>query len=399
MSLKKARSIARALLYEGYLLYPYHPQSTKNRQRWTFGGVYPEKYARQTEGSDASEMLSECLIRGTKGARLSVRLKFLQLVARSLSVAGFDQWEEAVEREVLSGDLALEPLHSGSAQWVNRSVPFEFPESRRFDSSEKVERIQKKIQGRMEISVTALNPELYRLSVRILNCSLEDPQTRSEALLFSMISTHALFCLQGAEFLSQIDPPDQFQEPARACRNVGLWPILVGEPGAADLMLASPIILYDYPQIAAESPGDLFDNAEIDEILSLRILTLTESEKTQIRAADQMGRALLERTENLSADELLRMHGALRELKPSTVQVGSTEIRPGSQVKLCPHKGSDILDIALRGMIAVVDSIEQDLEGRCQIAVVLRDDPGRDLGQRGQPGHRFFFRPDEVEPL
>jgi hypothetical protein len=244
-----------------------------------------------------------------------------------------------------------------------------------------------------------LSRELYRLSVKIRNCSAEDPEKRADALLVSMISTHALFTLRSGEFISQLDPPDAYREQSQACRNVGLWPILVGEAGDADMMLASPIILYDYPQVASESPGDLFDNAEIDEILSLRILTLTDEEKEKIRVADQMGRALLERTESLSSDELLKLHGVLRELKPLSVQVGSSELRAGSRVKLYPKKGSDILDVALRGMVAIVESIQQDLEGRYQVAVVLEDDPGRDLGQLGQPGHRFFFRTDEVEPL
>lgn len=388
MSLEKAERIARSVLYEGYLLYPYYPQSTKNRQRWTFGGVYPEKYSQKSEGSDACEILTECLIRAEANACLSVRLKFLHLIGRQTPAEemGFDQWEEAIEREVLSGDIDLGPLEL--------SVPFEFSET----ALQKTV-LQKTIQGRMDISVQALSRELYRLSVKIRNCSAEDPEKRADALLVSMISTHALFTLRSGEFISQIDPPDAYREQSQSCRNVGLWPILVGEAGNADLMLASPIILYDYPQVASESPGDLFDNAEIDEILSLRILTLTDEEKDKIRVADQMGRALLERTESLSSDELLKLHGVLRELKPLSVQVGSSELRAGSRVKLYPKKGSDILDVALRGMIAVVESIQQDLEGRYQIAVVLEDDPGRDLGQLGQPGHRFFFRTDEVEPL
>ena len=89
--------------------------------------------------------------------------------------------------------------------------------------------------------------------------------------------------MQDGEFVSLLEPPPEFQEAAAACSNVGTWPVLAGEPGQRDTVLSSPIILYDYPQIAPESPGDLFDGTEIDEILSLRILTLTDEEKSAMR--------------------------------------------------------------------------------------------------------------------
>ena len=73
--------------------------------------------------------------------------------------------------------------------------------------------------------------------------------------------------MQDGEFVSLLEPPPQFESAAAACRNVGTWPVLAGEGGRRDTMLSSPIILYDYPQIAPESPGDLFDGTEIDEIL------------------------------------------------------------------------------------------------------------------------------------
>ena len=76
-------------------------------------------------------------------------------------------------------------------------------------------------------------------------------------------------------------------------------------------MLSSPIILYDYPQIAAESPGDLFDSTEIDEILSLRIMTLSDEEKAEIRAGDEQARRILERTESLPPEQFMKLHGAL----------------------------------------------------------------------------------------
>jgi hydrogenase maturation protease len=81
------------------------------------------------------------------------------------------------------------------------------------------------------------------------------------------------------------------------------------------------------------------------------------------------------------------------------VSIGEVEVRKGSRVRLCPHEGGDILDRALRGQIATIESIEQDYEGQEHICVVLEDDPGRDLGMMRQTGHRFFFKVTEIEPL
>ncbi len=139
---------------------------------------------------------------------------------------------------------------------------------------------------------------------------------RDRALLHALVSTHAILGMRDGEFLSMIDPPEPWREHAAGCRNVGTWPVLVGEPGARDTMLSAPIILYDYPQIAPESPGDLFDATEIDEILTLRILTLTEEEKRAMSDVDDRARALLERTESLAREQFMGLHGTIRGLRP-----------------------------------------------------------------------------------
>ena len=81
------------------------------------------------------------------------------------------------------------------------------------------------------------------------------------------------------------------------------------------------------------------------------------------------------------------------------VLVNGVEFRAGDRVRLCPQKGGDILDVALRGKIGIIESLEQDYEGKIQVATVLEDDPGRDLGMLRQPGHRFFFRAEEIEAV
>jgi hydrogenase maturation protease len=130
--------------------------------------------------------------------------------------------------------------------------------------------------------------------------------------LHALVSAHAILRVTGGEFVSLTDPPELLRQAAEQCDNQGVWPVLGGEPGSRDCMLVSPIILSDYPQVAPESAGDLFDGAEIDEILTLRILTMTDSEKEEMRQMDERTRRILERTESLSPSQLMQLHGVLR---------------------------------------------------------------------------------------
>lgn len=92
--------------------------------------------------------------------------------------------------------------------------------------------------------------------------------------------------------------------------------------------------------------------------------------------------------------QLLEEHNEL-----ASAMVGEVELKSGDRVLLKPRKGGDIFDMALANQIAVIEAIEQDYENKVHLAVVLEDDPGRDLGMMRQPGHRFFFALEEVEPL
>jgi hypothetical protein len=208
-----------------------------------------------------------------------------------------------------------------------------------------------------------------------------------------------------------MDPPPLLRELAASCKNEGTWPVLVGDEKAGDrtTMLSSPIILYDYPKIAPESPGELFDGTEIDEILTLRMMTMTDAEKEEMRQSDPRAREILERTESLAEDQLMKLHGAWRELRTfdvdlfgashrlEVVEVDGVPVRAGDRVRIRPKARADIMDIALAGRTATVEAIEQDAENRIHLALVLDDDPGKDLGFMRQPGHRFFYMIDEVE--
>jgi hypothetical protein len=177
---------------------------------------------------------------------------------------------------------------------------------------------QEPINGNIEIAGLQVAERVFKITTRILNLTpLADATgvSRDEALKRSLVSTHTILSARGGEFISLIDPPESLRDVAGSCRNIGTYPVLVGAEGERDTILSAPIILYDYPQIAPESAGDLFDGTEIDELLTLRILTLTDEEKREMRDGDERARRILERTEAMPAEQLMKLHGAARDLR------------------------------------------------------------------------------------
>jgi hydrogenase maturation protease len=251
--------------------------------------------------------------------------------------------------------------------------------------------------GCIRIAAQRVAEQTWRVSIRIEN---ESPITAAElsprdvAQRRALVSTHTILGLEDGVFVSLMDPPSELREAVSACQNIGTWPVLAGPEGQRRMMLSSPIILYDYPQIAPESPGNLFDSTEIDEILSLRILTLTDEEKREMAGASEQARALLERTESLTPADWGRLHGALRRPQPEPIG-----LKPGDRVRLRPRRRADIMDVVLKDKVAIIESIERDFEDRIHVAVTVLDDPGREFGLDRMPGHRFFFAQDEVELL
>jgi hypothetical protein len=335
--------IVKSVLYEGYMLYPYRRSSLKNQHRWNFGIVYPESM-------EPSRMQTECLLEDDPDGAVDIQVRFLQVYEK-------DSWQEVIERTINAFDVGTHPFDFGS------------------------------VRGDVCVDRELVEPGLHKIVVKISNRTILD--NGREPLLQSLVSTHTILEVRGGSFISLLDPPDRFREAALNCRNVGTWPVLVGKESEKKCLLSSPIILYDYPQIAEESPGDLFDCTEIDEILTLRILALTDSEKEEMRHSGERERLLLERVESLTPEELLRLHGTMREPR--------TGLKRGDRVRLRPRPGGDVFDIVLAGRIAVVESVHQDFEDRTHVAVIIEDDPGKDLGMMRQPGHRFFFSTEELE--
>jgi hypothetical protein len=325
------RQIADAVLYEGYILWPYRRSALKNQERWTFGGVYPRAHS-EGRDDDPWTMRTECLLQTEDRARIEVRVRFLHIVERRIarSTAAGPQfvdelevdgtrhlaWQEAREREVAARDLGPPDLLGG------RTLPIEIAPDEEHEAvadssgwiAGEIVRSWQGLHGAVRVGAEPLDPGLLRLRVTIEN---ETPWTggeRSEALERTFCSTHTTLRVADGSFVSLTDPPEELREHAEGCRNEGTWPVLVGEPGDAHTLLSSPIILEDYPRVAPESPGDLFDGGEIDQLLTLNILSLTEEEKREMRDTDPRAREILERTERLSEQELMALHGAIREI-------------------------------------------------------------------------------------
>ncbi|GAC1594773.1 MAG: hypothetical protein NVS3B21_17130 [Acidimicrobiales bacterium] len=431
-----AQSVADAVLYEGFVLYPYRASSTKNRMRWQFGVLVPEAHA---AGSDLARIRTECLIDPGSQPELAVRIRFLHVQQRlveavcgdgfrpvpTLEVSGvrWIPWEEAVERQIDLAPVQLLPLASCA-----RDIRFCFPaheeiETATYDDGTLAGRIVRRrcaVEGSITIGASwAEGPgALIKVSIGVTNTS---PWTRAgaprdEVLLRSAIGVHTLAAVSDARFLSLMDPPEDAAQAAMGCHNEGTYPVLIDDD---TVILSSPIILYDHPVIAPESQGDLYDSLEIDEILALRVLTLTEEEKAEARGTDPRAAAIVERCDTMQPDSWARLHGTVRPVNnagrgtrtedlpwwdPSvdegfdpwsdTIALAGWIVGKGARVILRPSRRADAHDLFLAGMEAKVAGVFHDVEGTVQLAVVVGDD--EDLAWQGR---YLFFAPDEVEVL
>lgn len=326
--------IVRAVLYEGYVLWPYRRSAPKNQQRWTFGGVFPRGWSEARGGDDAWWMQTECLLEGDASTRVDVAVRFLHVVRRQAALEGLGglepvdeveaagqhhlTWEESVEREVVLAHLrpdapgpyveSIDVPAGEATEWLS-TAPGE-PRAA-------LMRSWCGLRGAVGATFAPAGPGLFRLRVRIINTTPWEGGDRDRALRHTFASTHTVLRARRGGFVSLTDPPARLADEAARCENRGAWPVLVGEEGSRDTVLSSFMILPDHPQVATESPGDLFDGGEIDQLLILNVLSLSDEEKREVRATDPRAREILDRCESLSPEQLMRLHGVARELRPA----------------------------------------------------------------------------------
>jgi hypothetical protein len=436
MTLALARLAADAVLYEGYLLYPYRSTAAKNQVRWQFGVLGPPGAADAGLGEEA-DLAVECLLEPDDGrATVTVHLRFLQLQRRFAertepdgSVtpvpelrAGNDvwtTWDEAVEVERMLGTFALPALRDG----VDVIVQVEGGADVEEVPGGRLVRRRWPLRAVAAIAADPDGPQL-RLRVAVTNTAAVPAPDKDAALRSSLIGAHLLMSADRARFVSVIDPPEEARGAAARCRQHRSWPVLAGEGGpdgqTSDVVLAAPIILSDHPVLAPESAVPMFDSTEIDEILTLRVLTMTDEEKAQARATDARAAMIIDRCEQMSSDELQRLHGVMRDphadggaltgdawwaaeaaapASPETdaVLVGGVRVARGSRVRLVPSRRADAQDMFLTGQEAVVSAVHADLDGETHVAVTLVDDPAAEL--HDWYGRYLYFAPDELEPI
>jgi hypothetical protein len=386
--------ISDSILYEGYLLYPYRSSALKNQYRWTIGTIFPQTCLLDGE---RSWIEAQCLLLPQETAALQVQLRFLHLYRRH-------EAEGALPREFTGQYKFCEVVGS--------------PRRELFSFGNEPDLEQKPIEGAILVGATRIDNRAWRLAVRAENRSTIDAEgkpDRAAAASQALIAAHFILNVEHGSFISLLDPPTEFTEYAARCKSAGVFPVLAGNSGEAHQMLCSPIILYDYPQIAPESVGEFFDNTEIDELIALRVHTLTNQEKQEMHRGDPRVRAILERSETLGAERLKRLHGTQRtDLIANLAQSVRTgqpfeaadfpmvasplpTLKRGDRVRVTPRRSADAFDLILAGRIAIIDTVEYDIDGGTHVAVVIEDDPGFELGMQGQPGHRFFFSPEELE--
>lgn len=445
---ENARKVADAVLYEGYVLYPYRASAKKNKARWQWGVLVPRAY-HDAGGSDDWDMQTELLLEDRGGARLYLRVRFLQVQARTVEQATTDgfravesvevgagllvSWDEGVEQQI-DVEVSLDELHAGE-----RVIPLELASGRDVEPVDETVRIVRErwpITGRLVLRAEPIPGPygLVKLRARIENVTpWEDPSDdRDEAVRRAFVATHTLIATQGGRFVSLLDPPEWAAPFAQSCTNVRTWPVLIDEDGN-DVVLSSPIILYDYPSIAPESPGDLCDATEIDEILTLRTMALTDEEKREARATDPRAAEIIERTDSMPQEVLDRLHGAVRYVRSATgettpptlessasgrttvpwwdpgadasvdpetdrVWVSGVSVGRGSRVRLRPGlQRADAQDMFLRDRIAIVEAVLFSVDEDAYLAVSLEDDPASEMYK--WHGRYLYFSPDEVEPV
>jgi hypothetical protein len=434
MTLALARLAADAVLYEGYLLYPYRSTAAKNQVRWQFGILGPPGAADAAVGEPA-DLSVECLLRiADDDATVAVQLRFLQLQRRTAEraeagafvavdelrdgEASWISWDEAVEVERNLGTFGVTELRDGRVVRVAVAggADVELVPVGRL--------VRRREPLRADVSLSAEDDgDLTRLRITVTNTAA--PATAKDAALrASLIGAHLIMAAGQARFVSVIEPPEDAVGAAARCRQHRCWPVLAGdgapEGQTSDVVLAAPIILYDHPAVAPESTVAMFDATEIDEILTLRVLTLTDEEKAQARATDAQAAAIIDRCEQMSPADLQRLHGLMRDphadaaqltgddwwaaeaaapVSPETdvVLVAGTRVARGSRVRLRPSRRADAQDMFVAGLEATVSGVHVDLDGETHVAVTLVDDPAAEFHE--WYGRYLYFAPDELEPL
>ena len=436
-SLAQARAVADAVLYEGYVLYPYRASAPKNQVRWQWGVLMPPDAVEQDDSERAWCRTAVVVDGEARAVRATVR--FLHVQHRSVEDdegvtverldAGdtvFVPWDEAVEEETVL-EVPLDEPATFELTVAGGSSVEEVPGGRLVRTREP---LALRVTTTVEQPVSPYAVSLLTVRVENRTGPPADPATnRPQWLRRALVACHLLLEVDDASFVSLLDPPQWAKGFVAACDNDGVFPVLAGPADQAGVVLSSPIILYDHAQLAPQSETAFFDALEIDELLSLRTMTLSEEEKREVRGTDPRAAALLDEVDHMPDELWDRLHGSVQYLDAMTrlapppepaapldvpwwdpgadasvdpehdaVTIAGVPVRRGTRVVLRPGtRQADAYDLFLAGHTATVAAVLHDVDGKEHLAVTVDDDPGADL--KLSHGRYLYFAPDEVEPL
>jgi hypothetical protein len=354
--------LVSSLLYEGYALYPYTPEATKNATPTPFGIVYPPVYAAECAGAH-DHVRMECVARTAPNGALTATLRYL---------APGGPGNRAQEQRVTLGPIAIGERITRSGPGWRFTLRSQLPDH----------------AGTIVVRACVHN-----------TTDVPHGLSRAAALAESLISTHLVIELSDGTFVSPL-------EAGRA--SVNIFPVLASPDDRA--VLGAGIVLPDHPRISEHSHGNLFDNTEIEEALVLHVQTLTDAERASAAAQDQVVGEMLERALALGPEEIMALHSGLTEVEPEALRTrGASEVRGeqhavldgvryerGDTVVLRPGTERDPFDRMLDGRRATIERIYVDYDDRAHIGVTVDDDPGQELMR--ETGRYLFFFAGEVEP-
>ena len=388
-----ARRVADTVLFEGCALHPYPGSAGEHRLRRQSGVLVPPAWGADREEYDFQH--TECLMETGPDATLAVELRFLRVRRRTVQRALDDGTFTTVAELPLDGRV-LVPRDEGTEERVEAvvtpaelvdgdgvTVAFARPAAEESEpvldgdgrTVGRLLRRYEEISGALRLSARRLDGpfRVLRLTAVVENTSPWVPEEgeaadRGAALPRSLVATHLLLGLGSGSFLSMTDPPEWAKDAIAACRNLHTWPVLAGEPGRADVVLSSPVMLGDHPAATPQQPGTSYEGFP--------------DEYGIVRPDTRWGPA----------------DGAAVVPAPGQVVVDGRPVRAGSRVRLHPGlRRTDAQDLFLRGRIATVESVLHDVDGSVHLAVTVEDDPGADI--RREQGSFLYFRTDEVTPL
>ena len=426
-----AERLARSLLYEGYALYPYTPGATKNATPTPFGIAYPPAYA---AGQRAAFDRVQIEVVGTAAddgePEIEAALLFLQAAGPR---------HQAGERRVAVGPVPLAELIAAP---LERAFAFEPGAAGGEATGAAPEFGADVVTGTVRLRAADLGGA-FRLTMLVENTTPLPPDEaremeRAAALRRSLLSCQSLLGVGGARLVSPLEDEGELGAAVQACENLNTWPVLASPDD--DAVLGAAILLPDHPSIAAQSRVDLFDNTEIEEALLLHVHSLSDSEREAIEDQDPAVREMIERAQATTPEDILALHGLMRESEPGTLAgtgpAGEAEIpewsepdaareggappprrepppgpadvagerevvidgrafRRGGKVVLRPGTEGDPYDRMMDGRTATIQRIYLDYDGRAYLGVTIDEDPMAEVLR--ESGRYLFFFADEVE--